>query len=148
MLNTMRYSDQLRAPTDIDLPADGLKAAGVTPKEIELAKRLVSDMAEPWKPGEFKDSYHQDLMRRIKEKIKKGETKEITEPDATGDDKPRSAQIIDLAALLQQSLRTGGRMASKSASPRSATAKSATKGVVRALPRPRAAATKAKRKSA
>jgi len=148
MLNTMRYSDQLRAPAEIDLPADGLKAAGVTTKEIELAKRLVSDMAEPWKPAEFKDSYHQDLMRRIKEKIKKGETKEITEPDASDDDKPRSAQIIDLAALLQQSLRGGGRAASKSVAPRSSAMKPAAKAVVRSLPGARAGAPKAKRKSA
>ena len=41
MLNTMRYSDQLRPPERLDLPAAGLKGAGVTAKEIELAKRLV-----------------------------------------------------------------------------------------------------------
>jgi DNA end-binding protein Ku len=148
MLNTMRYSDQLHQPEQIDLPADGLKGAGVTAKEIELAKRLVSDMAEPWKPSEFKDTYHQDLMRRIKEKIKKGETKQITEPDASDGDKPRSAQIIDLAALLQQSLKTGGRGAKKAETSRSTPAKPAAKAVVRSLPRGRAAESKTKRKSA
>ncbi len=50
----------------------GIKSAGVSTKEVDLAKRLVDDMTEHWKPAEFKDTYHQDLMRRIHEKIKAG----------------------------------------------------------------------------
>jgi DNA end-binding protein Ku len=147
MLNTMRYSDQLRPPEQLDLPAAGLKGAGVTAKEIELAKRLVGDMAEHWKPAEFKDTYHQDLMRRIHEKIRKGETKQITEPDKDSGDKPHSAQVIDLAALLRQSLKSGGRGTKEAEAPR-AGAKPGAKAVVRSLPRTRATQTKAKRKSA
>src|SRR5450631_4161505 len=105
MLNIMRYPDQLRKPGEVELPAEGVKAAGVSGKELELAKRLVNDMSERWNPNEFKDTYHDDLMRRIKEKIKKGETHEITAPESGEDTQPRSAQIIDLAALLQQSLK-------------------------------------------
>jgi DNA end-binding protein Ku len=108
MLNTMRYPDQLRAAKDLELPAEGLKGIRVTAKEAELAKRLVDDMAEHWKPDEFKNTYHEDLMRRIREKIKAGETKDITEPEAA-ERTPRSAKVIDLAALLQQSLKEGGR---------------------------------------
>ena len=59
-------------------------------------------MTEQWKPGEFKDTYHDDLMARIKEKIKQGQTKEITEPGKDDAEKPRSAQVIDLAELLRQ----------------------------------------------
>jgi DNA end-binding protein Ku len=90
------------------LPEEGLKGAHVTSKEVDLAKRLIDDMTEHWKADEFKDTYHQDLMRRIEEKIKKGETREITEPDAEEAKAPRSAQVIDLAALLKQSLDRGG----------------------------------------
>jgi non-homologous end joining protein Ku len=43
-------------------------------------------------------------MARIKEKIKQGQTKEITKPESGGEGAPRSAQIIDLAELLQKSL--------------------------------------------
>jgi DNA end-binding protein Ku len=112
-----------------------------------IACLVVTDMAEHWKPAEFKDTYHQDLMRRIDEKIKKGETKQITEADEDAGDKPRSAQVIDLAALLQQSLKGGGRGAKKTEAPRSTAAKPV-KAVVRSLPRARAAEPKAKRKSA
>ena len=107
MLNTLRYQGELREAGGLDLPAEGLKSAGVTPKEIELAKRLVDDMTEHWKPAEFKDTYHQDLMARIKQKIKQGQTKEITAPSNDGDERPR-AQVIDLADLLKQSLARKG----------------------------------------
>ena len=43
-------------------------------------------------------------MRRIHEKIKAGQTKEITKPEKGGEAEPRSAEVIDLAALLRQSL--------------------------------------------
>ncbi|MGH8313792.1 MAG: Ku protein [Steroidobacterales bacterium] len=107
MLVTMRYADELRGSKGFELPAEGLKGAGVSSKEVDLAKRLVDDMTEPWKPDEFKDTYHADLMRRIHDKIKRGETKEITKPGADEGEEPRSAQVIDLAALLKQSLDKG-----------------------------------------
>jgi DNA end-binding protein Ku len=46
-------------------------------------------------------------MRRIREKIKAGETREITEPEKGESAGPRTAKVIDLAALLQQSLKEG-----------------------------------------
>ena len=107
MLITLRYQDELRPASGLDLPPEGLKSAGVGAKEVALAKRLVDDMTERWNPAEFKDTYHADLMARIKEKIKQGQTKEITKPGADGESAPRSAQIIDLADLLKQSLGKG-----------------------------------------
>jgi DNA end-binding protein Ku len=107
MLITLRYADELRGTSGIELPAEDLKRAGIGSKEIDLAKRLVDDMTEHWNPEEFADTYHKDLMRRIHEKIKRGETKEITKPMPDQSREPRSAQVIDLAALLKQSLDKG-----------------------------------------
>jgi DNA end-binding protein Ku len=108
MLNTLRYQDELRDATAIDIPRAGLKAAGITSKEVELAKRLVQDMSGHWNPAEFKDTYHADLMARVKQKIKQGETREITEPGKDDESPQRTAQVIDLAELLKKSL-NGGR---------------------------------------
>lgn len=108
MLNTLRYADEMVSESGLELPAQGIKAAGLTPKEVELAKRLVDDMAEPWNPKAYKDTYHDDLMARIKEKVKRGETKEITAPDASAEEAKPSAKVIDLAELLKQSLAQGG----------------------------------------
>ena len=135
MLDTMRYPDQLRDFEELSLPAEGLKGVHVTAKEAELAKRLVGDMADHWKPRDYKDTYHQELMRRIREKIKAGETKEITEPEKAEAAAPRSAKVIDLAALLQQSLhqaKANGRKAPRRSSGASTGAKPAQQSRARA----------------
>jgi DNA end-binding protein Ku len=121
MLNTLRYHDELVDAKGLELPAEGLKAAGLSAKEVQLAKRLIDDMTEHWKPEAFKDTYHDDLMARIKEKIKQGETKEITEPDGEKDATPRLAPVVDLAGLLRQSLaKKGGNGAEKPAARKAA----------------------------
>ena len=107
MLVTLRYPDELRGLAGLDLPPQSLKATGVSAKEIALAKRLVDDMTEPWNPAEFKNTYHDDLMARIRQKIKQGQTKEITKAEAREAGASRSAQVIDLADLLRQSLGKG-----------------------------------------
>jgi DNA end-binding protein Ku len=108
MLITLRYENELREAKDLELPAEGLKAAKVSQKEVDLAKRLIDDMSEKWRPTSFRDTYHEDLMKRIREKIRKGQTREITQPgkDEEAQERP-SGKVIDLAALLKQSLGKG-----------------------------------------
>ena len=72
MFNTLRYQDELRDSERHRAAAGGPKSAGVTPKEVDLAKRLVDDMTEQWDPAQYKNTYHDDLMARIEEKIKAG----------------------------------------------------------------------------
>jgi DNA end-binding protein Ku len=149
MLNTLRYADELRPTKDFALPEAGLKGAQVTSKEVDLAKRLIDDMTEHWKADEFKDTYHQDLMRRIEEKIKQGETREITEPDAEEAQAPRSAQVIDLAALLKQSIDKGGSRRKTADRRRSPKAQAAGKPALRVVSSARGSArAAAKRKRA
>jgi DNA end-binding protein Ku len=107
MMLTLRYADELRPPKGLELPAAGLKEARVTSKEIDLAKRLIEDMSEDWDPALYKNTYHEDLMHRIDEKIKKHETHEITKPTDEDTGEPRSAKVIDLASLLKQSIDGG-----------------------------------------
>jgi DNA end-binding protein Ku len=122
MLNTLRYHDELVDPKGLDLPAEGLKAPGVSAKEVQLAKRLIDDMTEHWRPEQFKDTYHDDLMARIKEKIKAGQTNEITEPDGDEERAPRLAPVVDLADLLRQSLADKGGDRGEKAAPRKSAA--------------------------
>lgn len=107
MLETLRYPDELRDAKGLDLPAEGVKGAGLTAREVELARRLVDDMAGEFDPSAFRNTYHDDLMARIEEKVRKGQTREITAPDQDEARQPRSAEVIDLAELLKRSL--GGR---------------------------------------
>ena len=103
VLNTLRYGDELLPADSVAAPPESLRKAGVTSQEFELALKLVEDMTEVWNPDQYKDTYRRDLMKRVEEKVKKGETHTLTEPTR---EKParRSAEIIDLAALLKRSL--------------------------------------------
>ena len=98
VLNTLRYADELKAPAEMEIPK-----ARVTPKELDMALRLVEDMADEWHPAKYKDTYRDDLMKRIKEKIKAGETEEITEPEKERRAE-KGAEVIDLMSLLKKSV--------------------------------------------
>ena len=103
MLNTMRFSEEIRSADDLDLPE---KTGGVAPKELAMAERLIDEMTAEWDPSQFKDTYSKDLLARIKEKIRNKETHELTA--ATKTREPRqSAQVIDLMEVLKKSLGQG-----------------------------------------
>jgi len=108
VLNTLRFAEEIRPAEGLDLPAADLKAVGVSAKELEMAKRLVEDMTEAWRPESFKDTYRADLLARIDRKVKSGETHEVG-GDAERERPHRGAQVIDLMAALKKSLETKGR---------------------------------------
>jgi len=98
VLNTLRYADELKDPAELEIPK-----AKVTPKELDMALRLVEDMADKWHPEKYKDTYKDDLLKRIKEKVRAGETEEIPQPEK----EPRAgkgADVIDLMSLLKKSV--------------------------------------------
>ena len=85
------------------------RVAGRSADDLLVARKLIDDMAGPWKPQEFEDTYNDDLMKRIEEKIERGETKVLPKPEGEARE-PRSAKVIDLMDLLKQSIdKTGGR---------------------------------------
>ena len=109
LMITMRYVNEIREHKEFDFPALSAKSAGVTAKELELARKLIDDMAGPWKPEEFEDTYNEDLLQRIDEKVKAGETQVLTKPEG-GKAEERGGKVIDLMDLLKQSIgSTGGR---------------------------------------
>jgi DNA end-binding protein Ku len=103
VLNTLRYASEIRDTAELVLPEAG-KAAGISDKELQMAERLVEDMSEAWKPAQYKDTYHDDLMKRIEEKIDSGQTHVVTPEGEEPAEAPQSAEVIDLAALLRRSL--------------------------------------------
>lgn len=110
VLNTLRYANELRPSKDLEILAKSLKAAGVTPRELDMATKLVEEMSDAWKPAQYKDTYHEDLMRLIHKRIKAGKTEIITAPSKDEEkEKPGSAKVIDLMALLKRSVQRSGK---------------------------------------
>ena len=115
ILNTLRYHSELKKAKDLDIPEklDGHKAS---PKELDMALTLIDDMADDWQPEKYHDTYHEDLMKRIEEKIKAGQTEEITEPEK--DERPaKGADVIDLMSLLKKSVAGGRKGAAQESEP-------------------------------
>jgi DNA end-binding protein Ku len=113
VLNTLRYTNELKLAKDLNLPSGNLKASGVSPREIEMAKTLVDEMSDQWKPERYRDTYHEDLMKLIDKRIKAGKTEVITEPDEH-ETQPVRGEVIDLMALLKRSVEAKGRSSSRS----------------------------------
>ncbi len=106
MLNTLRFADEIRTPEDMGVEAPGARGAGLAAKEISMAEKLIEGMTGPWEPQKYHDTYREDLMKRINEKVRNEETHTLTE--AGRESKPKqSAEIIDLMAVLKQSLEKG-----------------------------------------
>jgi DNA end-binding protein Ku len=98
VLNTLRYHDELKKASEFEIPD-----AKVSAKEMDMAMRLVDDMADKWQPARYKDKFKDDLLKRIEEKVEAGQTEEITEPEK-GAREPKSADVVDLMSLLKKSI--------------------------------------------
>ena len=137
VLNLLRWGADIRPWKDLPLPAESAKQAGLSERELKMAKQLVDDMSSDWNPDDFHDSFKDEIMRLVDEKAEAGEGKEVIQPEPEeATDGKSGARILDLTELLQRSLRKGD------GKPAKATAKRA--------PRKRASAIKSatRRKSA
>jgi DNA end-binding protein Ku len=105
-LNTLRWADEVRSIDELKLPSEDPKKAGVTPRELDMAKKLIDDMSESWDPTEYRDTFHDDIMALVERKIRAGKTEELTEVEAPRESR-RSADILDLSDLLKRSLGRG-----------------------------------------
>jgi DNA end-binding protein Ku len=106
LLDTLRFVDEIRDASGLAAPAEGTKAAGLSGRELEMAVQLVKSMAEAWRPERFHDTYKDDLLARVKAKVKAGRTEAVEEKaqtEAPTGQRP-SAEIVDLVALLKNSL--------------------------------------------
>lgn len=98
MVNRMRYPEEMRTYEDLKIPS------GKAPKaeELKMAETLIKSLAETFDPSKYKDTYNEDLLKIIKQKVKGKRTKikETKEP---------AGKATDLMAMLKASLESGKR---------------------------------------
>lgn len=104
-LDTLRFAEELRTIEELEIPGKGARAAGLTAKELTMAQKLVEEMTAAFEPANYRDTYREDLLRRIDEKVRKGETHVLEAEEA---EEPRTAQVIDLMSALRKSLERRG----------------------------------------
>ncbi|QSN60156.1 MULTISPECIES: Ku protein [unclassified Caballeronia] len=106
-LNTLRWGDEVRDFSQFTFPDEDTKKAGVTTKELDMAKRLIDDMSDSWDPTKYHDTFRDDIMALVEKKVKEGKVAEVMKFEEGGEAKA-SADILDLSELLKRSLKKGG----------------------------------------
>jgi DNA end-binding protein Ku len=105
VMNTLRFANEIRPVTELALPEAGQGA--LSGKELAMAERLVDDMTVDWDAEQYRDTYTDDLMRRIEARIRAGETHTVTSPSKESAPSRAGAEVIDLVSLLRRSLEKG-----------------------------------------
>jgi len=104
LLLLLRFADELRDAKGLDLPTMNLKTLGVTPKELNMAERLIEGMVSKFEPEKYEDEYHRDLQKLIQRKAKAGELNRVPEVGRRKRKAPTTSPSINLAELLAQSV--------------------------------------------
>lgn len=117
VLELMHFADELIDYKALKIPAEVKSGT----RELQMAATLVEQMTVAWDPHRYKDDYSSALLAMIDRKIAAG-GKEL--PVVKGEPRP-ATNVVDLVAVLQQSLDRAGKGASapRRASTRRAAAK-------------------------
>ena len=94
VLHTLFYEDELHPQNKQPGPPKNTS----TRKELDLASKLIHQLAAPFKPAEFHDSYRENVEKLIEQK-KSG--KKITLVP-----KPKPGKVVDLMEALRQSIKS------------------------------------------
>jgi DNA end-binding protein Ku len=100
LLELMHFSDELADPGQLHAP----KKSSAGKREMNMAKALIDSMSSKWNPEKYHDDYREALMEVIEKKVESGgkEIKDKPKPKKT------PTKVIDLVAVLQQSLEQSG----------------------------------------
>jgi len=107
ILEIMHFADELVDVDELNIPAT---KTSPRKREVEMAKALGEQMTEKWDANRYTDDYSSALMEMIKQKIAHGDKAAPKAAKAK-----RQTNVIDLAAVLQQSLNEAGGGRKKSA---------------------------------
>jgi DNA end-binding protein Ku len=94
VLSTLRFADELVDVKTLGFP----RRTAVRKQELDLAKSLVENLAEEWKPEKYTDDYRANLMRLIKAKMKGKQARLVPEEHA------RASNVVDLMERLRRSV--------------------------------------------
>jgi len=95
-METIFYPDEVRPAANV--PNLNLARGPVNGRELDMAKMLIEQLTVPFDPAKYKDDYRERVMDLIQAKIA---GRDIVEPAP----EPQRANVIDLMAALQASLR-------------------------------------------
>jgi DNA end-binding protein Ku len=93
VLETLHWPDEIREPRFKELEA----RPEIRPQEVEMARRLIDEMADDFHPEAFHDTYRERLEEIIAAKV---EGREVTQAPA----KEQTPEVADLMEALRASV--------------------------------------------
>jgi DNA end-binding protein Ku len=112
MLNTLRWSTEVRPWTELKLPPEGPKAANLKDAELKMAGQLIEDMTEDWDAERHTDRFTEAVQALVDQRAEAGQTADVQPLESGG--APAATNVVDLTELLKKSL---GRKAGAAPSP-------------------------------
>lgn len=104
LLELLHFAEDVKELSEIEDWKQDIRISKNPTQEVAMAERLIEDMTSAWDPNLYKDTYREDVMKRIKAKIKSGKAKEITPIEEVSEPEYTGAQVLDLMPLLKKSL--------------------------------------------
>ena len=101
MLSTLRWADEIRPWTELELPGKVSGPSKPKPAELQMAAKLVKDMTARWAPERYADTFGEAIRALLKKRRDAGETAQVQPQEEAPDD---SANVVDLTELLRASL--------------------------------------------
>jgi DNA end-binding protein Ku len=115
MLILLRYPQELIALGDYNIPEGKISDYRISPKELDMARKLIESMAGEWNPDHYHDEFrkrlHAVIAKRMKSdgKVQKRKVEETPLPENA------TTNVVDFMSLLQKSLATQKRTLPKAA---------------------------------
>lgn len=103
ILEILRFAHEVLEVDEVDY-LDSMERPKFTAREIKMAQELVDGMTGEWKPEAYKDTYYDDIMKIIDQKVKSGESKELDLGKTAKAPKGNTGMVVDLMPLLKKSL--------------------------------------------
>jgi DNA end-binding protein Ku len=102
VLNLLRYSDELREPSEFQFPSGNIEQYKVSEKELQFAEMLVDSMSSEWDPKRYHDEYREALMEWIEKKAQAGGAMPALQGEFEG--KEQTGKVVDMMELLKKSV--------------------------------------------
>lgn len=109
ILNLLRWGGEIRSWQALELPPQGAKEAGIKDAELKMARQLIDEMRASWSADQFRDTFHEQVMKLVEDKAKAGHVEQVEK--VTSEAAKTSSNVVDLTELLMRSMR-GGKAAS------------------------------------
>jgi DNA end-binding protein Ku len=111
ILNILRFHDELRDPSEYNLPPAGVEQYKISDRELQIAEMLVESMTSEWDPRRYHDDYREAIMDWIEKKAQAEGA--MPQPEGEAEGKAETGKVVDMMELLKKSVQMASSRRSK-----------------------------------